>query len=70
MKNALVTMTYRLNIGEGTVQKILNSRMLTPDDGSDEWYRSACGAIEAAVLDDPMSYLEFVSDEPDIEVDA
>lgn len=70
MKNALVTITHHLNIGEGTVHRILNARMLQEDDGSDEWYASACKAIEAAVQDDLPQYLEFASDEPDVEVDA
>lgn len=70
IKNALVTMTYRLNIGEDTVRRILDGRMLKPDDGSDGWHESALGAIEAAVRDDPARYVDFITDDPDIEVDA
>jgi predicted AlkP superfamily phosphohydrolase/phosphomutase len=70
MKNALASVEFRLNLPEARVEQILASRMLTPDDGSDAWYRSACDAIEAAIKDDLQTYLEYAADEPEVEVDA
>lgn len=69
MKNALATVEFRLNVPEAKVRQILDQRMLTPDDGSDAWYGSACNAIEAAIKDDLLTYLEY-ADEPEVEVDA
>jgi hypothetical protein len=70
MKNAIVHMTYQLDLPEPVVKKILDSTMLRPDDGSDAWFQSALGAIETAVCDDPVRYLEHAVDPPDVEVDA
>lgn len=69
MKNAIATVTFHLNIPEARVAQILERSMTQPDDGSDGWHSSACGAVEAAVQDDLQTYLEY-ADEPEVEVDA
>lgn len=69
MKNALATVTFRLDIPEARVKQILGSAMTQPDDGSDEWHEAACGAVEAAIQDDLLTYLEYGS-EPEVEVDG
>jgi hypothetical protein len=69
MKNAIATVTFHLNIPESEVAKILGRSMVKPDDGTDAWHESACGAVEAAIQDDLRTYLEYGT-EPDVEVDA
>lgn len=70
MKNAIVRVEFNLNLPEREVQKILAQRMLTSDDGTDGWYSSALGAIEAAVEDDLPRYLEFSEPDPEVEAHA
>lgn len=70
MRNALVHLSYHLNLPERVVQEILDRTILRPDDGSDSWHQSALDAVENAVRDNPAHYMDHVSDEPDIEVDG
>lgn len=62
--NALVTLTYRLDLPAGQVERIAKR----PDDGSREWCEHATHAVEEWVKDCPADALEHVSDEPDVEV--
>lgn len=65
MSNALVTMSFRLNISEARIEKWMGR----PDDGSQEWHEEAWGRVEEACKDDPSGLLADCStDEPDVEV--
>lgn len=59
MKNALVTLSFRIDLPESTVALIAN----------DADYAEALRRIEDAVLADPPYFLQFAG-EPEIEVTA
>lgn len=61
--NALVSITFRLDLPESVVERIAG-----PDDGSDGYSEAAGALIEAAIKDDPSGFMEYVGDEPDVEV--
>jgi hypothetical protein len=69
MRNALVQMRFSLNLPEKVVQRILERAEVDPDDGHPRSFGDALDAIEQAVKDDPMGYIEY-ADEPDVEADA
>jgi hypothetical protein len=64
MSNALVDLRFTLDIPEDKVEKIAGR----PDDGSQEWHEHAWQAVEDWVQDNAPDAMEFVSDEPDVEV--
>lgn len=64
--NALATITFRAEIPESVVEEVAG----VADDGSDDWYESALGDLASAIKEDPSRFLEYVFDDPDVEVDA
>jgi hypothetical protein len=69
MRNALVQMRFNLHLPEKVVKRILEAADVDPDDGNPRSFGNALDAIEEAVKDDPMGYIEY-ADEPDVEADA
>lgn len=69
MRNALVQVRFNLDIPEKVVQRILEHADVDPNDGHPRSFGDALDAIEEAVKNDPMGYLEY-ADEPDVEADA
>lgn len=64
MSNVLASVRFTVDVSEEKAERLVGR----PDDGSDAWYSEACAAVEKAIDDDPLPYLESCAP-PDVEVD-
>lgn len=64
MSNFLVHINYTVDISE----RLAESWVGREDDGTDGWYGEAAQIVEHRVKDDPARFLEYVHNDPDVEV--
>jgi hypothetical protein len=66
--NALATITYRVKVPATRIESLMEDQGI---DESEERYRDvALDLLERDIADNPVDYLEWVTNDPDIEVDA
>jgi hypothetical protein len=67
MKNAIATLTLRLNIPEHRVASVAKANGLDPANDAD--YEPILNALQSEIEDAPSDWLEYVTGE-DVEVDG
>ena len=65
MSNALARVTYRLDVPEEVLEKLVGR----PDDDSEEWYQESLARLEEELKDEPLPFLVYAAAEPDVDVD-
>lgn len=64
MSNFLVHIRYTVDISEDMAEAWVGRE----DDGTDDWYGEAAQVVEDRVKSDPPRFLEYVHDDPEVEV--
>jgi hypothetical protein len=66
--NAVATITYHINVPETRVESLMEDQGLEESD--EKYYEIAVTLIEEDIRDNPADYLDWATNEPDVEVDA